>query len=261
MHHKYFAFTIITFLWTLPIIAQYVPQSHRKSNIKLHTIKIKKGQQITAARPVLFCDTLIMADESTLRVPHTFKSFTLYAQYCKIGKHCLIFSRGKNGKEDVWENNMGEAGTNAPHLNLYLNIYALGNLVVDATGGNGAPAPGRFKIPGVYGSGGNVNLSYYSPIVINVNKVNLKNLRKRRRRKASRNPEIMIGNTVGKMSRRMPRAYYYISDNDPRTLVRKNDLGIHEESLLLREKNKHKNGQLKFTRKDSIILPEEVKIK
>ncbi|OJJ22908.1 hypothetical protein BKI52_00725 [marine bacterium AO1-C] len=285
MDNKYLVFTIITCLWTLPLVAQYVPQSHRKSDTKLHTIKIKKGQQITATRPVLFCDTLIMEDESTLKVPHTFKSFTLYAQYCKIGKRCVIFSRGKNGKVgvigkyknvSVWAENMGEAGTNAPHLNLYLNIYALGNLVVDATGGNGAPAQisttqessnlssatrlssnAWTKIPGIYGSGGNVKLHYYAPIVINIKKKNLKNHNKRKRRKASRKPEIVIGNTVGKMDTRAVNNYFGTASQDPNILRR----GNFSNNFIAREKRKHKNGQFNFKRKGSVILPEEAKTK
>ncbi|OJJ22906.1 hypothetical protein BKI52_00715 [marine bacterium AO1-C] len=276
-------------LWVKSSYAQYIPQSHRKSNIKLHTIKIKKGQQITAARPVLFCDTLIMEDESTLRVPHTIKSFTLYALYCKIGKRCTIAARGKDGKVGVigkYKNleinstKIAEAGTNAPHLNLYLNIYALGNLVVDATGGKGAPAQisatpelsnlssaarlssnAWTKIPGIYGSGGNVNLHYHSPIVINIKKKNLKNQHKRRRKKASKKPEIVIGNTVGNMDTRAANNYFRTSNYNPNISRERPRGGIFLSGFIARETKKRKNGQFKFTRKGTVIKPEEAKIK
>ncbi|HAS39042.1 MAG TPA: hypothetical protein DCS93_01120 [Microscillaceae bacterium] len=260
--------------------AQYIPKKQRKNSIKLYNIHLKKGEKVIVQRPALYCDTLIMEDESTLGVPHSFKYFTLYAKYCKIGNYCAIFSRGKNGKVGVtgkyknvgdWENKIAEAGSNAPHLNLYLNIEALGNLTIDATGGNGAPAQILVssddqrasniieRIPGVYGSGGNVTIYYNFSQAIDFQEASLRNPKNIKRKKSYKKPTIIVSNTIGKMNPRVVTNYYDFSDKKTKKIKGSLKQGGSAEFILLREKNKRKNGQLKFTRKGSRILPKEAK--
>jgi len=240
--------TLITVLASTQSHAQYVPKSERKSVIKLHSIKIKKGKEVTARRSVIYCDTLIMEDQSVLKIPHTFKSFTLYAKHCLIGKQCTIFARGKNGKVSSQAISVGESGTDAPHLNLYLNIFKLGNLTVNATGGNG----GTGKLPGVYGSGGNVSIIYFSPLVVNLNT-------KRRQNKA---PEIFVKNSLGKMlplpnnsfrRGRWTNARKYVQDLSE--LSTQNSLANNRQ----RQKHQKRVGRFTFKRKSSVILPSGVK--
>ncbi|HAS39039.1 MAG TPA: hypothetical protein DCS93_01105 [Microscillaceae bacterium] len=283
---------LITLLacWGMNSKAQYVPKTQRKSISQFHTIKIKKGEQITVKRPRLFCDTLIMEDESTLKVPHIFKSFTLYAKYCKIGNGCVISSRGKNGKVGVvgryddyqeapWRGKIAEAGSDAPRLNLYLNIYALGNLTIDATGGHGANAQaplGHFhspnnissqdaqsnqiwtQIPGVYGSGGDVNLQYYAPFIVSIKKANLRSQKKRKRKISRKKNQIRIGNTIGEMDFRIFRVKSFAVYQD--ALGRQRRTPSVPKRFLQLERNKRNNGTLKFNRRDSVLLPEDVKM-
>ncbi|HAS39038.1 MAG TPA: hypothetical protein DCS93_01100 [Microscillaceae bacterium] len=272
------ALIILLTCWGMNTKAQYVPKTQRKSTSQLHTIKIKRGEQITVKRSTLYCDTLIMEEESTLKVPHTFISFTLYAKYCKIGNGCVISSRGRNGKVGVvgkyndqgrWQGKIAEAGSNAPHLNLYLNIYALGNLIIDATGGNGATAQtplnhtsdnGKHNLlqpltrfPGVCGSGGNVNLQYYSPLIVSFKKKDLKHQRKRKRKKRQKKNQIIVGNTIGTMNLRVFNPQSFMSYHNP--------IGFNEPKyFLLKEKNKRKDGKLKFNRRDAILQPKDVKM-
>ncbi|OJJ22905.1 hypothetical protein BKI52_00710 [marine bacterium AO1-C] len=245
--------------------AQYIPKSYRKSNTKLHTIKIKKGDEVLVKRSSLFCDTLIMEDESTLKIPYQAKSFTLYAKYCKIGKQCMISSRGKDGKKQQLPTNLGEPGSNAAHINLYLNIQELGYLTVDATGGNG----GSGRLPGIYGAGGHVNLHYYSPLILKVKKHRrpTRSFRDNTVRKPPKGqPTITIKNKVGWMNSRRFDTYlrppsYTPSHNGPILPVIRTDPMLTNSARVAEQKRRQrKDGNLKINRQAAFISPADVKI-
>ncbi|OJJ22904.1 hypothetical protein BKI52_00705 [marine bacterium AO1-C] len=263
------------------IYAQFVPKNQRKSQVKLQTIKIAKRAQATVKQPVLYCDTLIMEDGATLKVPYTLKSFTLYAKYCKVGNNCTITSRGKSIESlDIFRE-LGKAGSNAAHINLYLNIYKIGHLTIDATGGNGE----KGRLPGIYGAGGNVNLNYYSPVIIKIKK----HRRATRsfsdkivKRRKHNHPTIIVKNKVGWMDSRRFNAHLH-SISQVKTMnnfrseapnliadpvlansgqVRNtNDPMLNNSARLEeRKRRKRKDGDLKINRRGAFISPADVKI-
>lgn len=180
--HKTCLLTTICVLWAITSFAQYVPAKKRSNEKikkkvnkprrpqklfnKFYTVKLKKKRQLTIKKPVVFCDTLIMEDESIIKVSPELPSFTLYAHYVKIGKNCVISSRGKDGENATHNKMNGESGTNAIPINLYLNFNSLKNLTIDASGGNG----GLGQVPGIYGSGANIKLIYYAPFAVSFRK-------------------------------------------------------------------------------------------
>lgn len=282
-------FIVIFMLWTIASIAQYVPKEKRNDQKsentiskrlfnKFYTIKLKKKRQLTIKKPVVYCDSLIMEDESVIKVSPKLKSFTLYAQYVKIGKKCLITSKGKDGKNGTHTHINGEWGENAVDLNLYLNIYSLGNLSIDARGGNG----GRGFVPGIYGAGGDVRFYYYSPLGVSIRKSS-----KRKRGKQSVYVQYKCGvmdlarlnelstpdlaREVGK-GRRRPRKVYDPVTGEIRTQMQSSTIQGHRfnrdfrnPQVLAREseeeRQKRKKGSFGFERKSKPILPNEVKIK
>ncbi|OJJ22903.1 hypothetical protein BKI52_00700 [marine bacterium AO1-C] len=183
--------TLNIVFWSATSQAQYVPQTKRQTEAtntaRLQSIHIQEKQELVISTPVVFCDSLLMEDEATLKAAASLKSLTIYAQYCKIGTHCIISTRGRNGAQNVQVPVQGESGAKAADVNLHLNIYALGSLTIDANGGNG----GNGEIPGLYGSGGHVNIVYYAPFVVNISK------RKRRKRKKA---VIVVRNKKGRMN-------------------------------------------------------------
>lgn len=188
--------------WHLTTNAQYVPKHKRKtkktannttiSKSKLsqfYTIKLKKKHQVTIIKPVVYCDTLIMENESVIRVSPKLASFTLYARYVKIGKNCVISSRGLDPKDKgKVQPYKGRWGTHAIPINLFLNIYSLKNLTINACGGDGEYGK---VINGVGGNGGNVNLWYYAPFAVSFRKPS-------RRSRKRKKPTLFIKNTRGK---------------------------------------------------------------
>ena len=188
MINKRIVFTVVSCLWIFGGQAQYIP-GKAKQRKKISSIKVAANQQDTLRQPIVYCDTLILEESASLVVAPYIKSFTLYAQYCKFGKNSRIAGNGLNGKSQVAEPIQGEWGQNAAQLNLYLNIYSLEHLIIEANGGNGANG----KVPGIYGAGGNVHLSYYAPFVVNVSK-------KYRQRK--RKSSIQVSNKTGVMNTR-----------------------------------------------------------
>jgi len=258
MHPK-LTITIITLLicWATNSYAQYIPKNQRKTHMKLHNIKIKEGEQAFIRRSVVYCDTLIMEDKSTLKIPHKLKSFTLYAKYCKIGKQCTILSRGKSGAKPALHLApfTGESGTNAPRLNLYLNIYAMGDLIIDARGGNG----GTGTRPGICGSGGNVALHYFSPQPIDV--LRDQNYSSKNRRTRYTKPTIKVANRKGKMFFRRTRRFGDANTigNFGRSPLTSNQ--THIPHNIAPERHERKDGQLKINRQRNFIPPMATKIK
>ena len=175
----------ILHIFAITTQAQYVSPHQRNSIIKTRSIVVKKGEQLSFHQAKIYCDTLIMEDESAITCIRSLKSLSLYAKYCKIGKNCLITTRGTDGKSNA-QVIKGIWATNAIPLRLYFNIYALGNLIIDARGGNG----GDGFIPGIYGAGANIKLTYYAPDKIRFAKKIRQNPKKR---------SITILNKKGKM--------------------------------------------------------------
>ncbi|HAS39040.1 MAG TPA: hypothetical protein DCS93_01110 [Microscillaceae bacterium] len=249
--------TIIALLtcWVDNSQAQYIPKSQRKTHMKLHNIKIKQGEQAFVRRAVVYCDTLIMEDESILKVPHNLRSFTLYAKYCKIGKQCQILSRGKNGKRVVAKTpHIGESGTDAPQINLYLNIYALESLTVDARGGDG----GKGKKLGIHGSGGDVNLHYFSPQIIEIQKN--RNYDTKNKKIRSIKPTIVVVNHKGRMYFNNTRRNFNPT-NPGKTFFAPTKFQSIKARTISKEERERKDGLLKINRQRTFIPPTNVKIK
>ncbi|OJJ22909.1 hypothetical protein BKI52_00730 [marine bacterium AO1-C] len=211
-------------------MAQYVPPKKRKPKNstnqekgkttiskntinQFYNIRLKKERVLTIIKPVVFCDTLIMEDESIIKISPTLKSFTLYAKHVQIGKNCLITSKGKDGTETTFRSRNGEWGANAIPINLYLNFYALKNLTIDARGGNG----GEGQVPGIYGAGGNIKLLYYAPFAVSFRKP---------RRKRKQQATIVFKHKKGKMDLQSlntlnaPEKFEDLNAVDPRRTVR-----------------------------------------
>ena len=153
--------------------AQYVPKTQRKGYKNSGTIEIKRKQTYKVNKSFLVCDTLIMHDKATLKVIGQ-KRFVLYARYATIGKKCVIDANGANGTSKKPE------AKNGTHLLLNMNIYALGNLLVKTQGGN-VYQPRHTLVKNPYyervrlgGSGGNIQVNYFSPLVINRRKLSRK---------------------------------------------------------------------------------------
>ncbi len=285
MNMKQFLLSIITLhLWMMGSQAQYVPPAQRKNNVpqgssakktqklfsKFHTIKLRKRRQLTIIKPVVYCDTLILEDQSVIKISPGLPSFTLYAQYVKIGQNCLITSKGVDGKDGTHTHIHGKWGKNAVPLNLYLNIYELGNLSIDTRGGNG----GQGFVPGIYGSGGNVRLIYYA-----TNSVTFRESRKIRKNRGV----IYIQNSHGTMN--YGRLNELIANNpsarnkvyDPQTKQVKNQMQSstiighrfnrdkRNPQLLATqaetERQRRKDGKFEFKRKPTVILPSDVALK
>ena len=190
--HFTFLFTTIIYLWPFIGVGQYTPKHQRNiraSNYEmLKSLRVEKKQKLTILKPVLICDSLIMKDGSIIQTTDSISSFTIYARYCTIGKNCIISTKGRNGLQNAKTPTHGEWGSNGAHINLYLNIYALGNLTIDTQGGNG----GNGYLPGVYGAGGDVKLEYYAPFIINISK--------KRRRRRKHTPSIVVYTKKGRMN-------------------------------------------------------------
>ena len=193
----------LTFVWAINIQAQYVPKKQRKNKKQqkkadqpssspsqasivqnplnqFYTIKLQKERQLTIVKPIVFCDTLIMGDESVLKVSPKLTSFTLYARYVDIGHNCLITSKGKDGKRQRRARDSGgEWGDDGVPINLYLNFQTLDHLTVNASGGNGGPG----QVQGVGGSGSNIKLYYYAPFAVSFRKPKRRKRRKRSNKK------------------------------------------------------------------------------
>ena len=276
--------------------AQYVPKDDRKvkktsksskkttvSKSKIsqfYTIKLKKSRQLTIVKPVVYCDTLIMENESVIKVSPKLASFTLYARYAKIGKNCVISGRGQDpegkGKSQPYE---GRWGTHAKPMNLYLNLVSLKNLTIDANGGDGEYGK---TINGVGGNGGNVNLWYYAPFTVSFRKP-------KRRRKQK--PTIFIKNTRGqpylkvadpkgtlfnprsasayRQRSRILRVYNPASKkvmviHDPGDYALNNAANTAQERRIKETeetRRKRKDGKLFFKRMPKPIKPSSVKLK
>ncbi|OJJ22902.1 hypothetical protein BKI52_00695 [marine bacterium AO1-C] len=277
MINKGIFLTLVVCFWILGTYAQYVPNKTGK-NKKISSIKVAAYQQDTITQPIMYCDTLIMGTSSALVLAPYVKSFTLYAKYCKFGKDCRISGNGINGKNKISVPDKGEWGQNAAKLNLYLNIYSLEHLIVEANGGNGADG----KVPGIYGAGGDINLSYYAPFVLNVSK----KYRKRRRK-----PTIYVKAKTGYMNARKLQKIIQRANNEkanannptlnPANSVAKTNTAVtslnqtsqlygynpntHQYNQLKKlaktaekEKTKRKKGKIFLTRTQKPILPEDI---
>ncbi|OJJ22910.1 hypothetical protein BKI52_00735 [marine bacterium AO1-C] len=265
----------------MSVKAQYIPKEKRKDTAstktvkrklfnKFHTIKLKKRRQLTIIKPIVYCDTLIMEDESIIKISPNLSSFTLYAGYVKIGKNCLISSKGMNGQDGTHTHINGQWGKNAIPLKLYLNIYALGNLSIDARGGNG----GQGFVPGIYGAGGDVNLQYYSSTAVTFRKS-----RKSRKSKGTISVRTKSGSMnygrLNELVANSPTARNKIYDPQTKQLKvqmhsstiqghpfnrdRRNPQILATQSDT--ERQLRKDGKFKFKRKQEIIQPSDVKVK
>ncbi|WP_299454978.1 hypothetical protein [uncultured Microscilla sp.] len=145
--------------------AQSLTKGSRTDSLKCRRIEVDRKKTYQISQSVVVCDTLIMHDKSTLKIVGSEK-FTLYARYVKIGRRCVMDASGANGTARSLDGKVGI------QLLVQMNIYALGDLLINTSGGNGYKS--RYYPKGsdeqeqikLGGSGGDIHFTYYSPIVI-----------------------------------------------------------------------------------------------
>lgn len=284
-------FTLLFILQITVLYAQYVPKSKRAATPidKVPVLKIAAGQKLTITQPVVYCDSLIMENGAILKIDSV-ESFTLFAKHLYIGEKCVIDASGKDGKEGTYTNIHGEWATNAINLNLYLNIYALGSLKIDATGGNGGFGYDvRHSVPGVHGAGGNVQLQYYAPFAVGFRKprrkkkgdasIHVKTNRgsmdtgKLRRLSATKNPDLAGKNAQplrevahydersGKMITRYVMNNQNPMNKNPHAASRDSRTSYNRIQTAKLADMLRKDGKFSFSRKETALSPADVDIK
>ncbi|EAY25572.1 hypothetical protein [Microscilla marina] len=146
--------------------AQSMTKSSRTDSLKCHKIEVDRKKTYQISQSVVVCDTLIMHDKSTLKIVGS-KKFALYARYVKIGRRCVMDARGAHGTTRSPDGKVGI------QLLLQMNIYTLGDLLINTSGGKGynksryyPKASDEQALIKLGGSGGDIHFTYYSPIAI-----------------------------------------------------------------------------------------------
>ncbi len=172
--------------------AQYVPKKQRFKKDWINKIEIPRGGKLVLKKNRVYCDTLVMHDQATLKIDSV-QTFHMFANFVQIGKKCVIDANGKAGKKLAllrdYATTMGQSGKK---LFLTFNIYKLGSLKINTRGGKAGKAYSKdenieIKRLGIGGSGGDITFHYYAPFVI------------MKQRRARSKPNVWFETDIGEM--------------------------------------------------------------